>query len=259
MRAWGGSQGRVATPVLTPPARAPKYAGGNTLYESAGQYGASDVREVDLESGAVRLRTPVAANVFAEGLALVGGTLLQLTWRSGAGLKYDAKTLAPAGAFTTPLPDGWGLTNGAAPDELLATDGSATLYTLDARTLALKRRVEVTHAGAPVALLNELEFVEGEVFANVWLTDCIARIDPATGAVTGWVLLQGLRPADARGGDDVLNGIAWDAARRRLFVTGKYWRRLFQIELRRLEAGRLSAAHREAAASCTRRHAGLFF
>jgi glutamine cyclotransferase len=200
------------------------------------------VREVDLESGAVRLRTACAHNVFAEGLALVGGTLLQLTWRSGAGLKYDARSLEATGAFTTPLPDGWGLTtNGVDESELFATDGSAHLSVLDAGSMALKRQVTVMDGGAPVRLLNELEWVEGEVWANVWMTECIARINPETGTVNGWLLLHGLRASlsaagGARGGDDVLNGIAWDAPRRRLFVTGKYWPRLFQIETRLADA-----------------------
>jgi glutamine cyclotransferase len=202
------------------------------------------VREVDLETGAVRLRTSCARNVFAEGLALVRGgtTLLQLTWRSGAGLSYDARSLALTGAFTTPLPDGWGLTtNGDDESELFATDGSAHLSVLDADSLTLKRQLTVTDGGAPVALLNELEWVDGEVWANVWMTECVARINPETGVVNGWLLLHGLRASlasagGARGGDDVLNGIAWDANRRRLFVTGKYWPRLFQIEPRRMDA-----------------------
>ena len=240
-----------------------QYAGGNTLYESAGQYGASDVREVDLPSGAVRRRTACSGDVFAEGLALVGSQLLQLTWRSGKGLRYDAATLAPAGGFTTPLPDGWGLTNAPDAGELLATDGSAQLHTLDAATLQLRRSVTVTDpaTGRPVPLLNELELVDGEVFANVWMTDCVARIDPASGRVTGWVLLHGLRQGlqaegGAHGADDVLNGIAWDAARRRLFVTGKYWSRLFHVELARVDEGDAEAARR--LASCTRRHALTF-
>ena len=237
-----------------------QYAGGNTLYESAGQYGASDVREVDLRTGAVRRRTAAARDVFGEGLALAGGQLLQLTWRSGKGLRYDAATLQPAGGFTTPLPDGWGLTNGPQPGQLLATDGSAKLYTLDAETMQLRATVTVTDpaSGQPVPMLNELELVDGEVFANVWMTDCVARIDPATGRINGWVLFHGLREGlqaegGAHGADDVLNGIAWDAQRRRLFVTGKYWSRLFHVELRQLEDDDAEAAGRRA--SCTRRHA----
>ncbi len=221
------------------------------------------MREVDLKTGAVRRRTAASRDVFAEGLALVGGELLQLTWRSGKGLRYDARSLAPQGGFTTPLPDGWGLTNGVDDGELFATDGSASLHTLDAGTLKLRRSVTVTDpaTGRPVPLLNELELVDGEVLANVWMTDCVARIDPASGRVTGWVLLDGLRQGlqaegGAHGADDVLNGIAWDGERRRLFVTGKYWSRLFHLELRRLEEGDAEAKRKRA--SCTRRHALTF-
>jgi len=219
------------------------------------------VRQVELRSGAVLRRTATSADVFAEGLARVGDTLLQLTWRSGKGLRYDAATLAPAAAFTTPLKDGWGLTNGADASELLATDGSAQLHTLDADTLQLRRSVTVPASGRPVPMLNELELVDGEVWANVWMTDCVARIDPATGRVNGWLLLHGLRQGlqaegGAHGADDVLNGIAWDAEKRRLFVTGKYWSRLFHIEVSRVADGDAEAQKRQA--SCTHRHAFTF-
>lgn len=191
--------------------------------------GQSNVREVELESGRVLRSTASPAGVFAEGLTRVGDRLLQLTWLSGAARWYSAQTLAEVGAAATQLPDGWGVTDGLRDGQLIASDGSATLSTLDASTLATLSAVTVSDGGRPVARLNELELVRGEVWANVWLTDCIARIDPASGALRGWVLMHGVRGAEEAG--DVLNGIAWDAAGERLLVTGKYWRRLFHIEL----------------------------
>jgi len=205
---------------------------------------------VDLVTGVPRRVAQNAASVFGEGLALVGSSLLQLSWRTGAGQRFNAATLASEPGFTTPLSDGWGLTTGGQPGELLATDGSATLSVLDAATLRLLRSVQVTDGGAPVRQLNELEWVDGEVWANIWLTECIARIDPTTGVVTGWLLMHGLRDSLAEGrpgglsGVDVLNGVAWDARRRRLFVTGKYWPRLFQVHVRRAETQGAEAAAR---------------
>lgn len=232
----------ASAPALTRAVPGAQYGGEDTLYVSCGQYGQSSVREVALTTGALRRVVKNAASVFGEGLALVGDTLLQLSWQTGAGQRFAASTLAPGPGFTTPLRDGWGLTNGPVRSELLATDGSATLSVLDTVSLRLLRSVQVTDGGTPVRLLNELEWIDGEVWANIWMTECVARIDPHSGVVTGWLLLQGLRDSLAEGrpgglaGVDVLNGIAWDAGRRRLFLTGKYWPRLFQVHVRRAEA-----------------------
>lgn len=173
---------------------------------------------------------------------------------------YSASTLAEESSAKTELSDGWGVMDGLAAGELIVSDGSSTLSTVDARSLRTLSRLPVTDGGRPVARLNELEMVDGEVWANVWLTDCIARIDPATGHVRGWVQLGGIRGADAHG--DVLNGIAWDAPGKRLLVTvcgagpsalraplsrppqGKYWKQLFHIEVVEDAAASLADARR---------------
>lgn len=219
-------------------------AGGNCeeiFYESTGQYGDSDVRIVSLPTGALRRRTPLADRWFGEGLAKIGSQLMQLTWQGPTGFTYSAADLAPTGSFTTPLRDGWG----AAVDGnlLVLSDGSNVLTWVDpARGYVRVKSVAVKAGGRPVANLNELEMVDGQVWANVWYTPCIARICPATGQVTGWILLNGLRenllarnlPMYGRQ-IDVLNGIAFDAARRRLFITGKYWPRVFEVTPKLLE------------------------
>ncbi len=199
------------------------------LYESTGLVGRSSVRVVELETGRVVRQHDVPAPLFAEGLALVEGRLHQLTWQSERGFVYDAATLQPAGEFAY-TGEGWGLTDDGT--SLIMSDGSAMLRFLDPATHATQRTVTVTDAGRPVERLNELEYVRGEVWANVWLTDRIARIDPATGRVTGWVDLAGLlAPGERTGEEDVLNGIAYDAAGDRLLVTGKLWPRLFHIRV----------------------------
>jgi glutaminyl-peptide cyclotransferase len=149
-------------------------------------------------------------------------------------LRYKADTLELLGTANTQLSDGWGLTTRGSRNRLLATDGSAQVSTLDARTLRTVSAVTVRDAGRDVRLLNELEFIGGEVWANIWLTDCIARVDPKTGRLNGWLLMHGLRGSDVRSpGEDVLNGIAWDggADGGRLFVTGKLWPKLYEIRV----------------------------
>ncbi len=203
------------------------YADG-VLYESTGLYGQSSLRRVALESGAVEQAVGVAPEFFAEGLALVGDRLFQLTWQSHVGFIYERDSLARVGEFSY-AGEGWGLTTDGA--RLIMSDGTATLRFLDPQTLSQIGQVEVRASGVPVARLNELEWVEGEVWANIWQTDFIARIDPASGAVLAWVDLSGLLSAEKRAQTDVLNGIAYDAAGRRLFVTGKLWPYLFEIEV----------------------------
>jgi glutamine cyclotransferase len=199
------------------------------LYESTGQQGESSLRQVELETGAVVRRHDLAYQYFGEGLALLKGRLFQLTWRSQVGFIYDAATFQPVGEFHY-TGEGWGLTEDGT--SLILSDGTSTLRFLDPVTFEVRRSVKVTDAGKEVWRLNELEYVKGEVFANVWMSDRIARIDPATGRVTGWIDLTGLLPPEERSGrEDVLNGIAYDAATDRLLVTGKHWPRLFQIRL----------------------------
>jgi len=201
---------------------------GGFLYESTGRNGQSTLRKVKLETGAVLRQRPVDPQHFGEGLAEWKGRLYQLTWRSNVAFVYDLATFAPVRTLRYPG-EGWGLT--AAPEGLILSDGTAELRVLDPETFRVIRRVTVRDAGVPVDQLNELEFVRGEVWANVWHTDRIARIAPKTGRVVGWIDLSGLMSTYRLDGEAVLNGIAYDAATQRLFVTGKLWPRLFEIEI----------------------------
>jgi glutaminyl-peptide cyclotransferase len=159
----------------------------------------------------------------------VGGTLLQLTWREGAGFIYDLDGFSLVGQFTYPT-EGWGLTNDG--ERLIMSDGSQRLYFLHPGTFEVIGQVEVTYQGNAVRRMNELEYIHGEVYANIYLTDDIVRIDPATGEVKGWIDLSGILPEELRSADtDVLNGIAYDPEGDRLFVTGKFWPRLYEIRL----------------------------
>ncbi len=203
------------------------YADG-VLYESTGLYGRSSLRRVALETGEVLQQRDLPAEYFGEGLALFDGRLIQLTWQNNIGFVYDAASFALQQTWTYPT-EGWGLTHDGT--HLIMSDGSATLRFLDPRTFQAQREVLVTDGGRPVGWLNELEYVNGEVFANVWQTDWIARIDPQTGRVLGWIDLSGLLAPEERQGADVLNGIAYDAQNGRLFVTGKLWPKLFEITL----------------------------
>jgi glutaminyl-peptide cyclotransferase len=199
------------------------------LYESTGQPGRSSIRKVALKTGEVVRRRDLAAPHFGEGLALLKGRLFYLTWISQTGFIYDFETFAPKGQFAY-AGQGWGLTTDGA--QLIMSDGTATLRFLDPENLTTVRTVEVSDGGAPVPKLNELEWVKGEVWANVWTTDRIVRIDPRTGQVLGWIDLTGLLPdAERRGDEDVLNGVAYDAKGDRLFVTGKQWPKLYEIKL----------------------------
>ena len=200
------------------------------MYESTGEVGGSSIRRVSLDDGKVLQKRDLPAPHFGEGIAIVGEKLFQLTWTSGIAYVYDRRTFEPRGEFRY-QGEGWGLTTDGT--QLVMSDGSATLRYLDPETFTVTRRLEVTENGTPVRNLNELEWVKGEIWANVWTTDNIARIDAQTGAVIGWINLTGLLPANVRTGrEDVLNGIAYDASGDRIFVTGKRWARLYQISLR---------------------------
>lgn len=200
------------------------------LFESTGHYGRSTVRKVRLEDGAVLQSQTLSADYFGEGITDWEDRLISLTWRNGGGFVWDLPTLTPTAIFTYEG-EGWGLTHDAT--RLIMSDGTADLRFLDPDTLVETGRITVTDGGRPVDRLNELEWIEGEIYANIWQSDRIARIDPATGRVKGWIDLAGLLSDAERASveDDVLNGIAWDPAARRLFVTGKHWPRLFEIRL----------------------------
>jgi glutaminyl-peptide cyclotransferase len=200
------------------------------LYESTGLNGRSSLRKVQLETGKVLQQTSVDARYFAEGLTDWGTRLVQLTWNTNIGFVYDLATFKPTRTFSY-AGEGWGL---ARDDRrLIMSDGSATLRFLDPQTFAVTGQIPVVDGDRPVRDLNELEFIDGQVYANVWMTDRIAIIAPATGRVTGWINLAGLLARGSVSGDAVLNGIAYDASRKRLFVTGKLWPSLFEIRVRR--------------------------
>ncbi len=199
------------------------------LYEGTGLNGQSSIRKVKLENGAVLQLQKLEERYFGEGIALVGDSIVQLTWQGGVGFVYDRATFQRARTFTY-TGEGWGLAYDGT--RLIMSDGTAFLRFLDPKTLTETGRVQVTDGGRPVQQLNELEVVKGEVYANVWQSDRIARIDPKSGQVRGWIDLKGiLDPKDAAG-VDVMNGIAYDAAGDRLFVTGKLWPKLFEIRVR---------------------------
>jgi len=199
------------------------------LYESTGLNGESSLREVDLATGKVRRRLDLPRRYFAEGLALRGEDLVQLTYRAGTGFIYDRATFTAKGSFAY-KGEGWGLTGDGT--RLIMSDGTATLRFLDAGTLHETGRITVHDGDAPVDNLNELEYVNGEVYANIWRSDHVARIDPRTGQVLGWIDLHGLLGAGDRvPRSAVLNGIAYDAQHDRLFVTGKFWPKLFEIRV----------------------------
>jgi glutamine cyclotransferase len=197
------------------------------LYEGTGLRGRSSIRKVRLETGEVLQKRDLGNEHFGEGITLFGGRLFQLTWQSGTAFVYDRATFRPIRSFGY-QGEGWGLTHDRT--HLIMSDGTEFLRVLDPSTFREQRRVRVTAVGQPLRKLNELEYVKGEVLANVWMTDYIARIDPESGRVNAYIDLRGLLPFKTSG-DAVLNGIAYDATSDRLFVTGKLWPRVFEIRL----------------------------
>jgi len=202
------------------------------LYESTGVEGRSGVRRVDIATGKVLQRVDIPYPLFGEGITVLDGRVYQLTWKSEKGFIYDASTFAPVDSFAY-SGEGWGLANDGS--SLYMSDGTSTLRVLDPATMQVTRTIQVTEDGHPIPYLNELEWMDGELLANVWMTELVARIDPATGHVTGWIDLTGLLTAAERAGVDVTNGLAYDPANKRLLVTGKYWPKLFAVEV--VEAG----------------------
>lgn len=199
------------------------------LYEGTGLNGKSNVRKVQLETGKVLQQIDLASQYFGEGITVFNQQIFELTWRSGTGFVYDQASLRRLRSFYYPG-EGWGLANDGSV--IYMSDGTAQIRVWDPVTLQEKRRITVHDGGKTVMYLNELECVRGEVYANVWQTDRIARVSPADGRVVGWINLAGiLSPADRDENTDVLNGIAYDALGDRLFVTGKQWPKLFEIKL----------------------------
>ena len=199
------------------------------LFESTGLVGQSNIRRVRLADGAVLQMQPIAPSLFGEGIVNWGGEIISLTWQNNVGFRWDLKTLAMKSSFSYPG-EGWALTQNG--KHLIMSDGTPVLRVLDPKTLKVVRRIKVTAEGQPVFNLNELEWVKGEVLANIWQTNRIARINPRTGAVTGWIDMSSVPEARTRrDADAVLNGIAYDAAKDRLFVTGKNWPHLYEITL----------------------------
>lgn len=199
------------------------------FYESTGRYGKSSLRKVDLSTGKVLQMVNLPEQYFGEGITAYRDTIIQLTWQSQKGFIYDKDTFDLIREFSYAT-EGWGITFDGR--YLIMSDGTATLYFWDTETLQSVSQIEVTNNGAPVDRLNEMEYINGRIYANIWQTDRIAVIEPEGGRVVGWVDLTGL--LQSQGGTyaaDVLNGIAYDAQADKLYVTGKLWPWLFQIEL----------------------------
>jgi glutamine cyclotransferase len=199
----------------------------SVLYESTGLYGHSTLRRVELETGKILQLYPLSNQLFGEGITIFDDKIIQLTWRSNKGFVYDKHSFDLLQEFSYST-EGWGVTyNGS---QLIMSDGTSTLYFLDPETFERTGQVEVYDVG-PVTRLNELEYIQGKIYANIWEEEKIAMIDPQTGKVQGWIDLSDIQHLGDQDSDNVLNGIAYDAEEDRLFVTGKRWSQLFEIEL----------------------------
>lgn len=201
------------------------------LCEGTGLNGRSSLRKVRLETGEVLQKVELPAEFFGEGITLVKNEIIELTWHTHVGFIYNAADFHLLRRFSY-AGEGWGLASNAKSNEIFMSDGTSEIRVLDADTLAERRRIKVHDGDSPITQLNELEIVEGEIFANIWQTNRIARISPRTGEVVGWIDLTGiLSPIYRLESGAVLNGIAYDSARKRLFVTGKLWPSVFEIRL----------------------------
>jgi len=198
------------------------------LYEGTGLYGNSTLRRVELETGDILQIRELSAQFFGEGITIYENKIIQLTWQSNIGFVYDKNSFELLQEFNYST-EGWGITHDG--ERLIMSDGTATLHFLDPQTFKEIGQLSIRDDDGPVDQLNELEYVQGEIYANVWQTDRIAIIAPETGQVVGWIDLRGLLTAEERSQSDVLNGIAYDAETGRLFVTGKLWPKLFEIRL----------------------------
>ncbi|MEQ1780766.1 MAG: glutaminyl-peptide cyclotransferase [Hyphomonadaceae bacterium] len=199
------------------------------LYESTGMEGTSWVRKVDLQTGAVQQQYDVDKQYFGEGIVVWDDRIITLTWRGQKGFILDRATLAPKGEWTYGG-EGWSLTRD--DKQIFMSDGTSQIRKLDPVTLKETGRIDVKLNGRPIDQINELEFIKGEIWANIFQTDRIVRIDPATGNVVGVVYLGGIMPLEERRKVDVLNGIAYDKATDKIYVTGKYWPKLFEITIK---------------------------
>ena len=201
-----------------------------SLFESTGQVGQSNIRRVRLKDGVVLQSQAISPGMFGEGMVNWGQELISVTWQDRVGFRWDLKTLALKSTFSYPG-EGWARTQNGV--HLILSDGTPVVRFLDPSTFRERRRIRITAEGRPVANLNEIEWVNGEIFGNIWQTNLIARIDPKSGVVKGWIDLTGLpETLRRRDTDAVANGIAYDAKQDRLFVTGKYWPRLYEIDLK---------------------------
>ena len=200
------------------------------LYESTGIAGRSTLRKVVLETGTVLKKMALPAQHFGEGLTIFRGKIYQLTWTSKTGFIYDLASLRQTGEFHYDS-EGWGLTHD--DKSLLMSDGTNKIRYLDPLSLAVSRTIEVYAGSEAVVNLNELEYINGQIFANVWHTSRIARIDPSSGQVVAWIDLSAIAHREQHGDESVLNGIAYDKLRNRLFVTGKNWSKIIEIKLER--------------------------
>lgn len=201
---------------------------GDFLYEGTGLYGESSLRKVELTTGKALKKVALEPRYFGEGIALWQDKIVQLTWKSQVGFIYNQETFAQESDFTYTT-EGWGLTHDG--DRLIMSDGTDKLYFLDPESFEKLNSIQVRYQGKPVRRLNELEYIDGEIFANIWMTNFIARISPLTGEVLSLIDLRGLNPSAGKDGQDVLNGIAYDKDEKRLFVTGKLWPKLYEIKL----------------------------
>ncbi|MCK5559032.1 MAG: glutaminyl-peptide cyclotransferase [Thermoplasmata archaeon] len=203
------------------------------LYEGTGLWGQSSLRKVQLETGEIDQIHKLSSKYFGEGITIYKDKIIQLTWQSNVGFVYDKTNFELLQEFTYPT-EGWGITHDG--EQLIMSDGSHTLYFLNPETFEQIGTINVSDNNRSVSLLNELEYINGEIYANIWYNDSIIKIDPETGNVTGRIDLTGLiNPEDYNHTVNVLNGIAYDAENKRLFVTGKQWPKLFEIELVPLE------------------------
>ena len=198
------------------------------LYEGTGLYGGSSIRIVEQETGMILRKVDLSQSFFGEGVTILDDKVYQVTWREHTGFVYDLE-LDGESTFSIPN-EGWGLTENGT--HLILSDGTSTLSFIDPQTMKIVETVTVTYEGDEVTLINELEYIEGKVYANIWQTDTIAVIDPSTGNVVSWIDLTGLQSElDTIKGIDVLNGIAYDRETGKIYVTGKQWPNLFEIQL----------------------------
>lgn len=230
----GGVRGYQAKVIATYPHDSRAFTQGlifhdGVLLEGTGLKGASTLRRVTLATGEVQQSIPLGDDFFGEGITLWNKEIYQLTWQNQVGVVYDLDTFEPLRTFRY-AGEGWGLTHD--DQHLILSDGSSTLRFIDPKTFEVVRRLSVRSGNLPVSKLNELEYIEGKIWANVWKTDRIVQIDPQTGRAVGWIDLADLWPVRQRPDPQaVLNGIAYDADKQRIFVTGKWWPQLYQIEL----------------------------